>query len=52
MTDFNLPDAAWMDEELSMLEDSCKQFYDRECAPHYEDWEAQGSFPRQARLLD
>ncbi len=46
MTNLEFPKSAWIDEELSMLEDACRQFYERECAPHYEDWEAEGSFPR------
>ncbi len=46
MTDLNFPKSPWMDDELSMLEDSCRQFYERECAPHYEEWENKGSFPR------
>ena len=35
-----------MDDELEMLSDACQQFYERECAPHYDEWEAQGSFSR------
>ena len=46
MTELNLPTSAWMDEELLMLEEACRQFYERECAPHYEKWESDGSFPR------
>jgi len=46
MPEFSLPDSTWMDDELMMLEDSCRQFYERECLPHYEEWEAQGSFSR------
>ena len=46
MTTFEFPKSAWIDGELSMLEDSCRQFYERECAPHYGDWEAEGVFPR------
>ncbi len=33
-----------------MLEDACVQFYERECVPHYEEWEAQGSFSRDLWL--
>ena len=46
MTEFSLPCSHWMDDELEMLSDACRQFYMRECVPHYEDWEAAGSFPR------
>jgi acyl-CoA dehydrogenase len=46
MTEFDLPRSPWMDDELEMLSDACRQFYERECAPHYDEWEAQGSFSR------
>lgn len=46
MSDLNLPNADWQNEELSMLADACAQFYERECLPHYEEWEARGAFPR------
>ena len=39
-----------MDDELSMLSDTCRQFYERECAPHYEEWESAGRFPRELWL--
>jgi len=39
-----------MDEELEMLADSCRQFYARECAPHYEQWEADGAVSRDMWL--
>jgi acyl-CoA dehydrogenase len=50
MTHLNFPQSPWFDDELSMLEDACKQFYERECAPHYEEWEKQGSFSRDLWL--
>ncbi len=40
-----------MDEELSMLETSCRQFYERECVPHYEEWEARGHVGRELWTL-
>lgn len=46
MPEFELPQASWQNDELSMLEDACTQFYERECVPHYMEWEAEGSFPR------
>lgn len=46
MKHFDLPRSSWMDDELHMLSDACQQFYERECAPHYDEWEAQGSFSR------
>ncbi|MEM1428517.1 MAG: acyl-CoA dehydrogenase family protein [Pseudomonadota bacterium] len=46
MANVNLPASDWMDDELVMLSDACKQFYARECAPHYEAWEKDGSVGR------
>ena len=46
MPEFELPQASWQNDELSMLGDACTQFYERECVPHYMEWEAEGSFPR------
>ena len=50
MTSFELPKSGWIDEELSMLENACRQFYARECAPYYDAWEAQGAFSRDLWL--
>lgn len=50
MTDFELPKSAWVDDELTMLEDACHQFYQRECVPFYEEWEKAGSVPREIWL--
>ncbi len=50
MTNFELPRFTWIDAELSMLEDACRQFYQRECIPHYDEWEAQGAVSRDLWL--
>lgn len=42
MTNWKLPPAPWMNEELEMLADASRHFYERECEPHYDRWEAQG----------
>lgn len=41
------PKSSWMNEELLLLEDACRQFYERECVPHYEEWEARGDVGRK-----
>lgn len=41
------PKSPWMNEELLLLEDACRQFYERECVPHYEEWEARGDVGRE-----
>ena len=46
MMDTSLPKAAWIDHEVSMLEDAWQRFHGRECARHYEDWLAAGAFSR------
>jgi acyl-CoA dehydrogenase len=38
---------AWMTEELELLEATCRQFFLKECAPHYDRWEKQGSVDRE-----
>jgi acyl-CoA dehydrogenase len=39
----NVPKPAWMSEDLDLLADTAQKFFERECAPHYEEWEKQGS---------
>ena len=36
----------WMTEELELLEATCRQFFAKECAPHYDRWEKQGCVDR------
>ena len=36
----------WMTEELELLETTCRQFFAKECAPHYDRWEKQGCVDR------
>ena len=43
MSILNVPKPSWMGEDLVMLADSAAKFFQRECAPHYEKWEDQGS---------
>ena len=50
MTDLDLPQAAWMNEELTMLQDMVRDFYNNECAPEYERFEEQGIFDRSIWL--
>ncbi len=50
MAELSWPDTPWMDAELEILADACRQFYERECLPHYETWEKQGSVGRELWL--
>jgi acyl-CoA dehydrogenase len=36
-----------MSEELDLLEATCRQFFTKECAPHYDRWERQGCVDRE-----
>ena len=42
MPDLDFPKSRWMDDELGMLEDTCRQFYEKECVPFYSEWEERG----------
>ena len=46
MAELDWPEASWMDSELDLLADASRRFYERECVPHYESWEAEGSVGR------
>lgn len=37
----------WMDEELEMLRDSARRFFERECVPHESRWRAQHHADRE-----
>ncbi|MGH6874297.1 MAG: acyl-CoA dehydrogenase family protein, partial [Aestuariivirgaceae bacterium] len=41
------PTPAWMNEELQLLAATCRQFFLKECVPHYERWEEQGCVDRE-----
>jgi alkylation response protein AidB-like acyl-CoA dehydrogenase len=38
---------AWINEELALLAESAKRFFEQECAPHYDRWEEQGAIDRE-----
>ena len=42
-----MPEPDWMNEELVMLQDMAANFFQSECAPHYERFEEQGMFDRE-----
>ena len=50
MSDIGLPRARWMSEEHTMLQDMARNFFETECAPHYERFEEQGKFDREIWL--
>ena len=48
MTDtLNLPRAAWMTEDLVLLEDQARRFMAAEFAPHLDQWHEQHFYPRE-----
>ncbi len=48
MSVLTTPRPDWMDEELDMLAEASRRFYDTECVPHYERWEEAGLVDREA----
>lgn len=46
MEDLALSRSPWVDDELGMLSDTCRQFCERECQPNYDAWEDQGHVDR------
>ncbi len=47
MSLLNVPKPAWMSEDLALLSDSARRFFERECVPHYDRWEQQGCVDRE-----
>lgn len=37
----------WMSEDLDLLSDASRKFFERECVPHYDRWEEQGEVDRE-----
>ncbi len=37
----------WMSEDLDLLSDASRKFFERECVPHIERWEDQGAVDRE-----
>ena len=47
MSVLDLPRPEWMNEELDLLSESARRFFEQECAPHYDIWEKEGSVGRE-----
>ena len=47
MNILSAPRPDWMDEELDMLSEASRRFYEKECVPHYERWEEEGLVDRE-----
>jgi acyl-CoA dehydrogenase/long-chain-acyl-CoA dehydrogenase len=50
MSVLGLPKPSWMTEELDMLADQSRRFFETECQPHYERWEKEGQIDREVWL--
>lgn len=48
MTVVNTPRPDWMDDEIGMLSEASARFFEKECVPHYEQWEKDGLVAREA----
>ena len=47
MSVLNVAKPEWMSEELEMVADASRKFFERECVPHYEEWEENGQVDRE-----
>jgi len=47
MNTLNLPRPAWMTEDLVLLEEQARRFIVGEFAPHFDEWNEQGMYPRE-----
>jgi len=47
MSVLNVAKPDWMSEELEMVADASRKFFERECVPHYEQWEENGQVDRE-----
>ena len=44
----DIPPAKWrQDEEIGIFSDSVGQFFEKECAPHVQDWRKEGLVPKE-----
>ncbi len=50
MTGLQVANPEWFNGELALLGETCRRFYNDECAPHYERWERQGQVDRDVWL--
>jgi acyl-CoA dehydrogenase len=41
-----VPKPSWFGEDAELLSETAKRFFERECAPHYDEWEKRGSVGR------
>ena len=47
MSVLNVAKPEWMSEELEMVSDASRKFFERECVPHYDEWEENGQVDRE-----
>jgi acyl-CoA dehydrogenase len=39
----DVPRPSWFGEDVEILSDTARRFFERECVPHYDEWEKRGS---------
>src|SRR5262249_31383832 len=39
----DVPKPSWFGEDIELLSEIARRFFERECVPHYEEWEKHGS---------
>ena len=43
MSVLDVPKPPWFGEDVEILSDTARRFFERECVPHYDEWEKRGS---------
>jgi acyl-CoA dehydrogenase len=46
----DVPKPSWFGEDIGLLSETAKRFFERECVPHYDEWEKRGSVGREIWL--
>jgi len=39
----DVPKPSWFGEDIELLSETARRFFERECVPHYDEWEKRGS---------
>ena len=43
MSVLDVPKPSWFGEDIELLSETARRFFERECVPHYHEWEKRGS---------
>ena len=42
MSVLDVPKPSWFGEDIELLSETARRFFERECVPHYDEWEKRG----------